>query len=497
MRRCLGIALVSSLVLAAPARAGGPASAYYAADHDGIFWFMHISDLHTPYPGHSWDPTLSGNEVAHLQAALGPLRTVIAPVFTVATGDLVNGDMDTILFVDYSPTSGQGQEEWDVYKGIYTGAGVTATDYYDIVGNHDEYALRLPDKCPSLHWYLDNSFQGQLQGAAHFSWTHTTPLGDYFFYGLNATGECVDALSGGNGTMLDSEYEAIKAALEANAGSELMFVFAHQGPAQPTSSARVVDELVNHGVFYIHGHVHEYKEYLTSNSTGEIVTNEINSCGKADADNLGLGVVDHNAFIYRATSISDPWPFVIVTAPVAMRLRDGDLNPWAYDVCKDRVNPIRALVFAADTPGPVTVQIGSGPLVNMTQVNGPLWTASVDTSSLAEGQQTVSVTATAGGKTRTDSVTANFVAGPCTILQDDAGVPQDDAGAGADGGGTSDDGGTGDDGGSGDGGPPPPPPAKGCDCHAAGAGAGATWLGLLGGLGVALLARGRGRRRGR
>jgi hypothetical protein len=257
-----------------------------------------------------------------------------------------------------------------------------------------------------------------------------------------------------------------------------------------------MDHLVQHGVFYVHGHIHEYKEYLAGNGNGDIVVNEANSCGKANDDNLAVGVIDHNAFIYRATSTGDPWPLVIVTAPVAMHLRDGDLNPWAYDVCKDRPNPVRALVFAGETPTSVTVQLGSGTPAAMTHVNGSLWSAVVDTSSLSAGQQTVSVTATVGGKTRTDSVAANFVAGPCAAFQDDAGVPQQDAGGHADGGGTGDDGGeTQQDGGGGDAGGDKP--ADGCGgCRLGGAPA-PRWLGLLLVTGLTLLGRGRGRRRGR
>jgi MYXO-CTERM domain-containing protein len=186
---------------------------------------------------------------------------------------------------------------------------------------------------------------------------------------------------------------------------------------------------------------------------------------------------------------------VIVTAPVAMHLRDGDLNPWAYDVCKDRVNPMRALVFAAETPTSVTVQVGSGTPTGMTHVSGPVWTAVVDTSAVAAGQQTVTVTAVAASKTRADAVTANFVAGPCTPYQDDGGLPQQDGGGGGHDGGTpGDDGGepAQEDGGSGaDAGTDQP--ADGCGCRLGGV-PGAGWLGLLAVAGLTLVGRRRGRR---
>lgn len=483
MRRCLGIAFVLSLLLAIPARAGGPASAYYAADTDGVFWFMHVSDLHIGTG--MWE---TNYEPESLEFALNEGVEVIQPTFVVATGDLVDGSRS-----DAIPTSGQDQAEWDAYRSILTNAGMTATFYYDVIGNHDLYVPSW--ECPSIHWYLDNSLQGQATGAPHFSWSHTTALGDYFFHAIDMDGDCRGAVNPAdtNGVLVDTEYNAIVAALDAHTDSQLVFVFGHQNPTEPDNAARLTDHLVEHGVFYVHGHAHEYREYLAGNGIGDIVVNEVNSLGKSNTDNIAVGVVDHNAFIYRATSHEAPWPFVILTAPVEMHLRGGsDLNPWAYDVCKDRMNPIRALVFAKETPAPVTVTLGSGAPINMTQVNGPLWKAVVDTSGLAAGQQTIKVTATAAGKTRTDEVGVNFVAGPCEPFQDDGGVPQQDAGGPQQDGGTGDDGGeVQEDGGEGDGGPPPPPPSD-CGCRAAGAGAGPAWLGLLGLAGLALLVRRRG-----
>jgi hypothetical protein len=485
-RRALLFVLCATLC-SAPARAGGPASAYYADDADGVFWFMHISDIHVG--GHDSIGEWSAYDPDNVIWALHDAVEVIQPIFVVATGDLVNGSRNNI------PTAGQDQGEWDDYKAIYTAAVAAhpAIPYYDIIGNHDAYAPRVPDECPSLHWYLDNSYRGQLEGASHFSWTHSTPLGTYAFYGYNSTGDCVNAFTGGDGVVLDAEYEAIKAALEANTSAQLQFVFAHQGPAQPQDSGRVVDELVKHGAFFVHGHVHEYKEYLAGNNLGQIVVNEVNTIGKGDNDNIGVGVVDHNAFTYRATSTADPWPFVVITAPVSTTLRNSSsLNPWAYDVCKDRMNPVRALVFASEPPTSVKVQVAANVPVDMTQESTNLWTAMIDTQGLSEGQQAINVTVVASGKTRTETVSPTFVAGPCASPQQDAGVPQQDAGGEDDGGAAGDDGGVQD-----DGGPAPPPPADGCGCRLPGSAPTTGAAGLLALAGLALMGRGRGRRGGR
>lgn len=41
-----GSLIVSLCSLAAPATAAGPMSRTYANDTEGIFWFLHITDLH-------------------------------------------------------------------------------------------------------------------------------------------------------------------------------------------------------------------------------------------------------------------------------------------------------------------------------------------------------------------------------------------------------------------------------------------------------------------
>jgi MYXO-CTERM domain-containing protein len=423
MRRCsLLVAAVVILALAAvrPAALAGPQNAHYADDADGVFWFMHISDIHI---GTSHlDPTLTGNEVPHLQYALGEARTVINPAFLVATGDLTNGDGG-----DWGvPTSGQSQAEWDTYKSVYTGAGMTASFYYDVVGNHDEYSI----SCPSLHWYLDNSLQGQTVHAASFGWTHTTTFGDYFFYGFNATGDCVAPLSGGDGVIIDAEYAALVAAIDAHPNAPLSFFFAHQGIEQPQNSARVADAVGNVNGFWVHGHVHEYKEYLSAG--GRVVSNEVDSLGKADSNNLAVGAIDHDAFIYRATGTAKPWPFVVITAPVAADLRDGAVtNPYAYSVCLDRpANPVRALVFSKNPPSSVTVAVGSLAPVTMTPVTAgsSLYSGHVDTRPLATGFHDVVVTATVGADTNSHTIPVDFAV--CNPVPDggvDARPPADDA----------------------------------------------------------------------
>lgn len=181
----------------------------------------------------------------------------------------------------------------------------------------------------------------------------------------------------------------------------------------------MIDILTNAGgAFYLHGHVHDYTEYTEGN--GAIVVNEVASLGKNDEANIGVGAIDNNGFVYRATDVTAPWPFVMITTPTSVVLRGGaEPNPYAYFVCKDRVdNPFRALVFAPAPPSEVTITVEGLSPFPMKPVPGStaLWEAEIDTTSLAATVLDVTVSATAGGVTRAETITAGFSAGPCDPL---------------------------------------------------------------------------------
>jgi MYXO-CTERM domain-containing protein len=499
-RKVLVAPLTLALCLAGgAAAAGGPASAHHARGALGVFWFMHISDLHV---GAS---AIEGpHATEHLVTALNDVIPVIKPKFVAATGDLCDG---SILGV---PTTGQTQGEWDTYKQAYTAAGMTPSFYHDLPGNHDGYG----DK--GLTHYLANSLNGVTNHATSSTWQVTTPLGDYFFYGLDSAGN-------GSGPFVeaphfpDDQIAALTTGLAANTSAQLNFVLAHHMLDQPDNGAQVVDAIKNNGgAFYIHGHVHEYREYLAGDGT--IVTNEVSSLGKMDTQNVAVGIVDHNAFVYRATDVTSPWPLVMITAPSGTTVRDGtDVNPYAYYVCKDRTdNPFRAAVFAPGPPTAVTLTVEGLNPVAMTLIPGTdaIYEAELDTTSMANGTFDVSVTATAGGITRTDTVAALFATGPCSVLPGSGGSGGA-GGAGGSGGSTTGSGGSGGStstgsggastasggsggavaaGGGGTGGASPPDPASAGGCGCAVAGDDGAPLGLFPALGALALLLTRRRR---
>jgi hypothetical protein len=163
-----------------------------------------------------------------------------------------------------------------------------------------------------------------------------------------------------------------------------------------------------------------------------VVVHEVASLGKSPGNNIAIGLIDHNAFIYKAASINDPttspWPFVMISAPVAYQLGNGETNPYGYNVCKDRDNNlVRAVVFTSERPSSVFVELDSLPstrtslhVVSGLAQEAAIWEASLDTRSLTSGVHTLTVSVgTASGRVAQDTVSARFASGPCEPIPDD------------------------------------------------------------------------------
>ncbi len=409
------------------AEAASPDGARQARSPDGLFWFMHVSDSHI---GANLIEGPKAKE--HLTFALGEAVTVIKPSFVWNTGDLEDGSGKVGIDGTGIPTSGQSQTQWDWYKQIYQGAGMRLGFYYDLPGNHDAYGD------DGLSYYLANSLWGSSQKKTWMDFSVVTTTGEYRFFGMNSTNNYFKPLSNCCPGFLDAEIAELDAWLQKNASAKLVFVAAHHSldgnGSYPTANADKVRALLKaNKAFYLHGDMHETKEYLDA-SSGAVV-NEVGSLGKSASSNLAVGVVDHDAFIYRATDVEGAWPFAIVTTPVSASLRDVGANPWAYSVCKNRVdNPFRAMTFSYVAPSKVTVKVGDLPEVVMSPAKGgsfdftyPVWQAAVDTHALVAGLVDVTVRVEAGGLVDTHTISAKFDDGACGPLADDPIQP--DAGA--------------------------------------------------------------------
>jgi VCBS repeat-containing protein len=396
-------------------QAGNPHGAYYSADTDKVFWFIHASDTHIGASG--------STDADRLRWLVTTARTAIKPAFIVVTGDLTDSTDGNI----FSYPNGPYQDEWDEYKAILSNAGVDASFYYDLPGNHDAYN----DKY--FAYYLANSIQGRATGKTQVSWTRVFPFGTYHFLGVNSADNTGDAFSilwpYGDYAGLDStELSFINLELAAHSEDRLNLVFGHH-PVTATGNSSdtylyyghqdFIDALDYHSASsYSYGHTHAASETLFKGNsyTGFMVGDGIHyynvaSLAKSSSNNYSLVAIDCNG-LSSVTKTVGSWPVVLITAPVNRNI-GGAVNPYAYTVPAASTNFVRALVFDTASISVVRYRIdGAATWSAMSRVAGntALWQGTWDASTLAAGNHTIEVQAT-GTATVSDTITVEVVGG--------------------------------------------------------------------------------------
>jgi len=246
-------------------------------------------------------------------AALGDITTVIHPVFVA-----MSGIFPTARWAG-SPTR-PGPAVWATYEQTYTQASMTPAFYFDQPGNHDGYAD------VGLHSYLGTRSRAKPRASSSPRGPTPRPSADSTFFRPQQRRSRPD-ISTEKPEFTADELTFLESSLAASPDAELALVFAHHPIDGAPGGDSVAQLLENYGgAFYLHGHEHLYNEKIVS--TPFVVSNQVGSLGQNDTDNVAVGVVDHNAFIYRATDVVAPWPLIIITAPVSHTLRDSEVpNP--------------------------------------------------------------------------------------------------------------------------------------------------------------------------
>ena len=415
LRTGLVVAAVAAVVLALSTPsliANNPRGARYCSDTDHVFWFVQTSDTHIGSSG--------STDANNLRWLVTTARSVIKPLFTVVTGDLTDSTNGNFLGIPNGPY----QTEWNEYKNIVDPA-VTATDYFDIPGNHDAYN----DK--TFAYYRANSVQGRASGGQlQLSWTRVLPFGTYHFLGVNTadnTGAKFSLTSpyGDHAGLDTTELSFIETKLADNAAANLTFVFGHH-PVTATGTStdtylyygqqQFISDLDRHQASaYGYGHTHASavtqftgNTYTGTMSNGGIRYVNVASLGKSSSGQYTVFAVDCDGVSQVPANVGT-WPVVMITAPVS-KYAGSAANPFAYSV-PNASNPIRALVFDSAAVSNVVYRVdGASTWTSMTPVagNAALWTANWDATNAATGSHTIEVKAT-GSSTVSNIITVDLV----------------------------------------------------------------------------------------
>jgi len=353
---------------------------------------MVITDTHIGASG--------SQDTDYLSWAVNEGRTTINPLFMVNAGDLTDSTNGGFF------PNGPYLEEWQTYHQILNQAGIDASFYYDIPGNHDEY------NDGSLAYYRAYSIQGSANNNTQHSWQREFTFGSYHFLGISTAGNDGAPFSiwpwdnyGDNAGLDSTELTFIENELIKYPHSDLTLVFGHHPfeagyyTSSDTGLTYGRESLLNliedYGIsLYGFGHTHDYREnfYFSSLSRGVFYLN-LASLGKSDDNHYAIMAIDGNCLSVVPARPGE-WPVVLITAPGDRGLGTNP-NPFTYEIPRGRANPIRALVF---TELPLTqVQFSldeSETWHDMQPPNqGPVWTGFWDATTASPGLHIIKVRA--------------------------------------------------------------------------------------------------------
>jgi hypothetical protein len=366
--------------------------ALYHWNSSELFWFMIISDTHIGADGQQ--------DTDYLHWAVTKARNVIDPLFIVNTGDLTDSTNGGTI------PDGPYIDEWRDYRQILDAAGMDATFYYDIPGNHDAY------NDSAFAYYLAYSIQGHATGSTQHSWVREFSFGNYHFLGVCTPGNDGASFNilpwddfGDHAGLDESELAFIRSELGKYSDAELTLIFGHHpfeaGYSTWTDTGLtyglgsflgLVEQFAVSG--YNFGHTHEYQENIYDSSLPQgVFYMNMASLGKSDQDHYAVMAIDGNGLSISPAQ-AGAWPLVLITAPVDWCLGSCP-NPFAYAIPHSRSNPIRALVFDNDSVRQVQFRIDeTGDWQSMTQVGEtPVWFGLWDSTTYAPGYHILEVKA--------------------------------------------------------------------------------------------------------
>ena len=405
MRRVL---LLLLMTWALPLRAADPSLAAYRADGSRLLWLLHLTDTHI-------DTFLNGGEEDRLRWALSEGVTTVQPDAVVVTGDATDGT-NGIFY------SGANQAEWDLYRSIVDTAGLNDAGYYfDLPGNHDAYSD------DGLALYRQNSVQGAATGRTQVEWRLDRPWGSTCFVGVATPQEQGKPWPQDPAELTAAELAETEAFLVGNPQCRVTLAFGHHAPDQVEGGDAFRALCQAQGIgHYVHGHTHDYS--LTFEGGGPLVL-RTDSLGQGAGHQVTVLALDHDTFSWETVAADDPWPLVVVTAPVRGRFLAGasgatsdDLElPHAPPVPRGcTAAPVRALLFDPAPVSSATFRLDGGPWLELVQRQDvpAQWRGTFDASALDVGWHALTVRVV-GSKERSVEVSVRVVDAPCDVGDED------------------------------------------------------------------------------
>jgi MYXO-CTERM domain-containing protein len=329
-------------------------------------------------------------DTENLSWATSELVEVVQPRFLVHAGDLVDGTGGGLIPV------GQFEEEWQAYRAILDGNGMSPDFYFDLPGNHDAYGD------PDLPHYLQYSIQGEATGELNHAWTVEDAGSKFLFVGLATSGTDGAFWPADNGGLDGTDQAFFQSAIAAHPDADILCIFGHHPASDNYISdglGMLLDTMVSSGAsLYAYGHTHDHSMKWKA---GALQLN-VASLGKSDDLQVGLIAFDGRGLSAKAFGVGR-WPVVLVTAPTDVELGGDHKAAYMVDGSLPAA-PVRALVFSPGPVDQVSATLDQSIPVPMSEVKPNVWQGAFDATLLDPYPHTLQVLATAGTEADSDSV---------------------------------------------------------------------------------------------
>ena len=374
----------------------------YSGESGHIFWFMQVSDTHISNGG--------GPYRDNFIKATGECVDIIDPAFFLNSGDVTDGSQG-LSFV----CAGPQDDEWNEYHEILNMNSMEYGFYFDVAGNHDVY-----NDFGLFNW-VSKSVVGQATGHWMGTWSVNFSYGKYLFQDLGTAsnvGLPWAQDSAMKGYIIQEEVDKVNEVLNTHSDSDIIFAFGHHDPENTEGFNLMRPVLDSYGVkYYTYGHIHDVGfKNISGLASWRVNTLGHYTSGEAPGS-LAVFAIDNNSVSFTGVDIADPWPLIVVTAPVPSAYENGESGmvamPYAPSVPACENAPVRALVFKNSAVSSVKFRFDGGEWVDMTKssYNDVLWLGWFDASTYSAGEKQLEV----GADGRIRSIKVNFSGETCNI----------------------------------------------------------------------------------